>query len=149
MEAGAKFTLPAASAASNRVLYFYEGDQLLVSGQDIPNYHMVEVISDAKIELVATTETSILVLQGKPINEPVVQYGPFVMNTKEQIQENLLRIPAKHNLVVGLGLQVNQTMAIKDVSRNMPMVQLINLKHNNAIFFAAEVTLKLILRQID
>jgi hypothetical protein len=39
------------------------------------------------VEIKATEETSILMLQGKPIGEPVMQYGPFVMNTKQEINE--------------------------------------------------------------
>ena len=49
---------------------------------------MVEVYADHEIELNAGEEAaSILVLQGKPIGETVMQYGPFVMNTKEEIKQ--------------------------------------------------------------
>jgi len=38
-------------------------------------------------EIVASGDTTILVLTGEPINEPVVGYGPFVMNTEEEIHK--------------------------------------------------------------
>lgn len=87
MQAGAKWILPKASEGVNRMVYFYEGDNLNLAGTKITKYNAIEVKANIDIALEATTETSILVLQGKPINEPVMQYGPFVMNTKEEIQQ--------------------------------------------------------------
>jgi len=88
MEAGATWKLPKASAGLNRTLYFYEGENLTINGTPIPTYNGVDVLSDVDLELVAgNMDTSILVLQGRPINEPVIQYGPFVMNTKEEINQ--------------------------------------------------------------
>jgi redox-sensitive bicupin YhaK (pirin superfamily) len=43
--------------------------------------------SGERIILEARTDTALLLLNGEPINEPVVGYGPFVMNTKEEIAE--------------------------------------------------------------
>lgn len=88
MQAGAKWIVPKASAGVNRTLYFYEGNNLSVAGKQIDKYSAVEVHGNVDIELIAgNNETSILVLQGKPIGEPVIQYGPFVMNTKEEINQ--------------------------------------------------------------
>ena len=51
-------------------------------------YHAIEVISEMELTLTAgEIDASILVLQGKPIGEQVMQYGPFVMNTKEEIKQ--------------------------------------------------------------
>ena len=40
---------------------------------------MIEAIADAKLILVA----------GQPLQQPIVQYGPFVMNTKEEVYQAL------------------------------------------------------------
>jgi redox-sensitive bicupin YhaK (pirin superfamily) len=87
MEAGASFTIPKAAAGINRTIYFYEGKDITVAGTVISHYHAIELKADVDVEIKAGEETSILMLQGKPIGEPVMQYGPFVMNTKQEINE--------------------------------------------------------------
>lgn len=88
MDAGAEWTLPKGSAGINRNLYFYEGSGVSIAGKTIDSYSAVKVLPDQDIVIKADKEdVSILVLQGKPINEPVIQYGPFVMNTKEEIRQ--------------------------------------------------------------
>lgn len=88
MDAGAEMVLPKASVGINRTIYFYEGAQITLSGKAIPKYHAAEV--DASQDILIQNgnhKTRILVLQGRPINEPVIQYGPFVMNTKQEINQ--------------------------------------------------------------
>lgn len=87
MESGARWTLPTAQPDLKRTLFFYDGDALRVSGSDIASYHGVELAADQPVELEAGNDgpVSLLMLQGHPIQETVVQYGPFVMNTKEEI----------------------------------------------------------------
>jgi redox-sensitive bicupin YhaK (pirin superfamily) len=85
---GARFTLPAAPAGVNRTLYFFRGAGLTVDGQALPAYHGAELAPGLPIPLEAgPDEAELLVLQGRPIGEPVAQYGPFVMNTPQQIQQ--------------------------------------------------------------
>jgi redox-sensitive bicupin YhaK (pirin superfamily) len=89
MEPGARWTLPAArSAATRRQLYFFQGTQLTIAGQTVPPSSAVEVAADQAVELVNGAQASeLLLLQGRPIGEPVAQYGPFVMNTQAEIQQ--------------------------------------------------------------
>lgn len=88
MDAGATWTLPKASEGINRTLYFFKGDVLKVESEEVKNYHSVEISPDEDITLESGAEKSyILLLQGKPIGEPVVQHGPFVMNSQQEIQE--------------------------------------------------------------
>lgn len=88
MQPNASWVLPKASVGVNRTLYFYQGTKVKLSGTEINRYHAVEVKADMNITIVnGNEECGILVLQGKPINEQVMQYGPFVMNTKEEIHQ--------------------------------------------------------------
>lgn len=84
----ATWTLPAASAGLNRVFYYYEGEGLELAETSIPTYHSIQLHSDEPVELKAgASGAKLLLLQGKPMNEPVVQHGPFVMNTRQEIQQ--------------------------------------------------------------
>jgi redox-sensitive bicupin YhaK (pirin superfamily) len=89
MPAGAACTLPpAASAASTRVLYFFRGHSLRVGDETLTERGAAVVRSDRPLPLVAgDAPVDVLLLQGKPIGEPVAQYGPFVMNTRAEIQQ--------------------------------------------------------------
>ncbi|MBA4304747.1 MAG: pirin [Sphingobacteriaceae bacterium] len=88
LEAGAEWILPPGSAGVNRTLYFYQGEGIEVAGVKVPRYHSVEVQADQSLRIQNGNHVSkILLLQGRPINEPVIQYGPFVMNSKEEIQQ--------------------------------------------------------------
>jgi len=86
MEAGATWTLPIATEGINRSFYYYQGDTLDLADLDIQPDHAVEL--NPSIETVIKNgpkESRILILQGKPINEPIAQHGPFVMNSKAEI----------------------------------------------------------------
>ncbi|MDR9398066.1 MAG: pirin family protein [Salibacter sp.] len=84
----AKWTLPKAPKGVNRTVYFYVGKSITVAGKEVPRYHSIEVEPDVDLPIINHDHVSrILVLQGRPIDEPVIQYGPFVMNSKEEIQQ--------------------------------------------------------------
>jgi len=88
MEAEASWILPAASKGINRTLYFFEGDQLMINKSTVQVNHGIDLEAHQPAELLnGSREARILLLQGRPIKEPVANYGPFVMNTMEEIQE--------------------------------------------------------------
>lgn len=87
MEDGASFEVPAASPGLNRMLYFFRGGRLSIGAREIPSYHGARLSSEVPARLTATGEVEVLMLQGRPIGEPVVQYGPFVMNTRQEIEQ--------------------------------------------------------------
>ena len=88
MSANASWIIPAATREANRTLYFYKGSNMQIEGETIAYYHSLEVDAGAELSLLAGNEDCyLLMLQGKPIKEPVAKYGPFVMNTQEEIQQ--------------------------------------------------------------
>jgi redox-sensitive bicupin YhaK (pirin superfamily) len=87
MDKGAVWTLPPASKGINRTLYFFEGDRLDIQGETIMPGHQIYTEASLPLRLAnGDKEGRLLLLQGKPIQEPVANYGPFVMNTMEEIQ---------------------------------------------------------------
>lgn len=91
MEAGAEWTLPAAEAGLHRALYFFRGRELTVADRSVPAYSRVLVDPARDVALRAGAEDcELLVLQGRPIGEPVAQYGPFVMNYSHEIQQAMV-----------------------------------------------------------
>jgi len=91
LEAGAQWTIPAASPEINRPLYFYRGSEVQIGGLDIEPYHSVDLLAEQPVIIESGKEEAfLLLLQGQPINEPVVQHGPFVMNTMGEIKQAFL-----------------------------------------------------------
>jgi quercetin 2,3-dioxygenase len=88
MDPGARWTLPAAQAGTHRTLYFFRGTNLRVSDRDVPSTHRVRLRGPHDAPLEAGPDgAQVLLLQGRPIGEPVVKHGPFVMNTRDEIQQ--------------------------------------------------------------
>ncbi len=91
---GARWTLPAAGRAdTERILYAFEGSWLTVDGERVDAHNGALLDDPTKpVELVAGEGPNgegveVMLLQGRPIDEPVARYGPFVMNTDAEIRQ--------------------------------------------------------------
>jgi redox-sensitive bicupin YhaK (pirin superfamily) len=88
LDPGATWTMPpAAHAETVRTVYFFEGDAVSIDGVAVEPSTGVVVDSSAAARLASTTGAECLILQGRPIGEPVAQYGPFVMNDRAGIEQ--------------------------------------------------------------
>lgn len=80
-------------AELNAMLYVYEGS-VIVNGEDdvraVRAGQLARLGRGSTIDLLAGPNGArLLVIAGKPIAEPIVQYGPFVMNGREEIEQAL------------------------------------------------------------
>jgi redox-sensitive bicupin YhaK (pirin superfamily) len=85
---GHQITIPKTDAMANRTLYFFEGESANLNDVTIQSSRGFEIAPDQQLVLKAqNTNARFLLLQGIPINEPVVAHGPFVMNTAQEIYQ--------------------------------------------------------------
>lgn len=88
MQKGAFWKLPSGDAEMLRMLYFYNGSGIKVAGIDVKPGNALDLLPDQEVLIEAMDDDArLLFMQGMPINEPVVQHGPFVMNTAEEIHQ--------------------------------------------------------------
>ncbi len=90
LPAGARF-VQAIPAGHNAFTYTYRGS-VSVGGTEAPDQHMAILANDGgdAVELAAREASRVLLIAGRPLNEPIAQYGPFVMNTGDEIRQTLV-----------------------------------------------------------
>jgi hypothetical protein len=89
LEAGASWIVPPARDANiARTLHLFRGAGLQASERVVTGPSAIRVHADRAVRIEAVNgPAEILLLQGRPINEPVAQYGPFVMNTRNELEQ--------------------------------------------------------------
>lgn len=70
------------------LVYVYEGE-VEVGDQVLGQSHMARLSRDGAVQIKGLGAARMLLIAGKPIGEPIVSYGPFVMNTREEIEQAL------------------------------------------------------------
>lgn len=76
----------------NAFVYVYRGGAS-ISGKVIPTHRMAILANEPQADGVliqANTDARMLLIAGNPLNEPIVQYGPFVMNTQDEIRQAMI-----------------------------------------------------------
>ena len=88
LPAGASFEqiLP---AGHNAFVYVYRG-AVSLGGQAVPMQRMAILANEPGadgVRIEASADAKLLLIAGRPLNEPIAQYGPFVMNSEAEIYQ--------------------------------------------------------------
>lgn len=95
LPAGAAFAHPL-PAEHNAFVYVYRG-QVMIAGQTVSTQRMAildNMPGTDGVLIEASEDAQLLLIAGRPLNEPIVQYGPVVMNTQQEIRQALSDIHA-------------------------------------------------------
>ncbi len=86
---GARWTIPAGREGLHRTLYFFRGEAVVIGNARAEDHAAIDVRPElpAMLHNPSDDEVEILMLQGKPIAEPVAHHGPFVMNSRAELQQ--------------------------------------------------------------
>ncbi len=89
IEPGERLTIPKSKYVVNRSLFFFEGDTIRIHTQNIKFMDGVELdpAEEVEVENTSTKSAHLIFLQGKAINEPYVQHGPFIAATRKDLQK--------------------------------------------------------------
>lgn len=80
----AEFRIP---ASHNTSILVIEG-KVEINDKEVPTHNMILFDNEGEEIVIRASENSVvLVMSGEPINEPIAQYGPFVMNSQAELQE--------------------------------------------------------------
>jgi redox-sensitive bicupin YhaK (pirin superfamily) len=87
LDPSSQLVLPPVAAGTVRTLYFFEGSSLRIGERPIDPSSAIVVQPDVELPVSTATGAEVLVMQGRPIGEPVAQYGPFVLNDEAGIEQ--------------------------------------------------------------
>ena len=88
IDSNGEWKLPETNSLALRSLYVLKHNNITINDSNISPNSRVDLAPNVNIKITNNgIRTKLLLLQGVPIKEPIVQYGPFVMNTREEIQQ--------------------------------------------------------------
>ncbi len=90
MKSSGIFNFPKSKSKTNRTLYVFEGQSIKINEQTISGKQALFLDSTTDLVVLANSDdVEFLILEAKPIGEPIVQHGPFVMNTRQEIYQTI------------------------------------------------------------
>ena len=79
-----------AVASDLNVMVYMFGGSAKINGKRVKDGQLVLLTEGSEIDLVSDQGAEFLVLAGPEINEPIARYGPFVMNTRQEINQAVM-----------------------------------------------------------